>query len=689
MTVAATTAFSGPFTPNGSTTAFPFTFISASAAEVLVGRLSSSGVFTALGGYTVARNSDGTGTVNFSVAPAAGDPIYILSNPSFQQQVSFANQGSWSPKSLNGALDAADIRAIYLKGLIDRTFKVPLGETAPSFLSATARAGYYLAFDLGGNPIADISVAGMAALRSTVSANTVAIASLGTAIAGVALNASGINVPRVTPELYGAVGDGVHDDGPALAAAGAVITGLGGGALDLYPGRTYWVGSQTLNGTSPPQTGDAVYTFAPTTPNSIDIGGCTKPVVINGNGARIKCLSGKKYGAFNEDGSARSDGNGFTGAPGVVGRNIATPYAAMLRIHDCTGPIIVTGLELDGNIGAAIIGGQFGDTGRQIPMTGLLLADNGGPVDVDGVNSHHHGQDGIAIIGPGLVNVRENGLVRSSRFANNGRQGMSLTAGNGWAFKSCKFSSSGKSIGSMPYTPPGAGADLEAEGGRWVKNITFDDCDFVDNSGVGFLSDTNTSVKGVVSRRCTFVGTTQWSIWPCNPQFVFEDCTIVGAFTRAYPNTDANLATKFKRCLITDDVTLSPTGQTYGGGGGYLLFDVGGGETNITFDECTWLGTRTTTGAGFTGNTGNYAANAGMHHHNCTFKKDPASPANYIISGIISGEWTHFINVDGFPAGGASPYGWAYDSGDALDSYLLEHAGRSISLTRLPATASR
>jgi hypothetical protein len=122
VTVTATTASSGPYSPDGSTTVFPFSFVALSAAEVQVVRRPDAGADAVLVGYSVSLNANQVtspgGSVTFSVAPAVGDPLYVLSNPDFTQQVTFANQGDWSPTSINTALDRAAIRAIWAKDRI-------------------------------------------------------------------------------------------------------------------------------------------------------------------------------------------------------------------------------------------------------------------------------------------------------------------------------------------------------------------------------------------------------------------------------------------------------------------------------------------------------------------------------------------------------------------------------------------
>jgi hypothetical protein len=158
MTATVTTADTGPFAPDGVTTAFPFTFKAMSAAEVAVVRLATTGAQTAMSGYSVALNPDGGGTVNFSVAPIAGDPIYIYSDPSFEQQIDFANQGNFSPTSVNSGFDRSAVRDIYMLAHLARAFMAPLGETIPDLPSAASRANAFLAFDGAGNPIASTAV---------------------------------------------------------------------------------------------------------------------------------------------------------------------------------------------------------------------------------------------------------------------------------------------------------------------------------------------------------------------------------------------------------------------------------------------------------------------------------------------------------------------------------------------------
>ena len=154
MSLSATNAYSGPFTPNGATTAFPFTFKAMATTELQVVRISSAGATTTLSSslYTVSLLVGDGGTVTFTAAPAAGDPLYVVSNPAFAQQIDFANQGAFLPATVNQVNDRASTRDIYLNARLSRASLVPLGEAGLSLPSVATRASQLFAFDAGGAP---------------------------------------------------------------------------------------------------------------------------------------------------------------------------------------------------------------------------------------------------------------------------------------------------------------------------------------------------------------------------------------------------------------------------------------------------------------------------------------------------------------------------------------------------------
>jgi hypothetical protein len=375
----------------------------------------------------------------------------------------------------------------------------------------------------------------------------------------------------LSPEQFGARGDGVTNDSAAFGRLSAELNRRGGGAIALAKGRTYIVGKQTRGGRMPRGGGPVAWGPEPL----IALAGLYRPLTILGNGARMRAEAGLRFGAFDpQTGEAM-----HPAMPNYRGDEIATPYQGMIDVRDCRAPVTIRDIELDGNLDRLRIGGKFGDKGWQIPAVGLFLVNNHAPELIENVYSHHHAQDGAIIIGDDARSVR-------SRFAHyigryNGRQGLSITGGRGYDFVDCEFSHTGRSA---LMSPPGAGVDIEAEGKKIVRDLSFTRCKFVDNAGVGLLAEAGDGADARFSD-CLFVGTTAWSAWPRKPGFVFDACTFVGSAVNAYTGTDPNLACKFLHCRFTDDPKLSPTGKVYTGGGPIVNL---GASDNVLFDGCTF-----------------------------------------------------------------------------------------------------
>jgi hypothetical protein len=370
------------------------------------------------------------------------------------------------------------------------------------------------------------------------------------------------------PEDFGASGDAVTNDTQAFAAVSAEINRRGGGTIVLASGRTYIVGAQVRGGR---------YGLTPSP--IIELHNLRSAVRILGNGARLRCQPGLRFGVF-DPGSGRVLRRPM---PNFREHEIATPYRAMIAISGCRNSVEIRDLELDGNLEQLLIGGQFGDTGWQIPASGLFLRDNSGPELIANVLSHHHGQDGAMIDGDDRRSTRS----RFTRFIarHNGRQGLSLVGGRGYDFEDCEFSHTGRSV---IQSAPGAGVDIEAEGRKSVRDLSFTRCRFVDNEGAGLVADTGNS-EGARFSDCQFIGTTTWAAWPRKPGFSFDNCTFVGAVTNAHADRDPAKATRFSNCRFTDDPAQSPTGRVYAGepAPGGPIVNLGQSD-NILFDRCTF-----------------------------------------------------------------------------------------------------
>ena len=371
------------------------------------------------------------------------------------------------------------------------------------------------------------------------------------------------------PEDFGARGDGAANDTRAFVEMSAELSRRGGGTISLGRGKTYMVGEQSRGGP-----------FAWTPSPIIDLRGLAGPIQILGNGARLRCRPGLRFGTFDPHSGARTR----RPLPNYKGDELASPYRAMIVIHDCRAPIEISDIELDGNLERLLLGGPFGDTGWQVPASGIWLKDNRASETVTNVLSHHHGQDGAIIEG----NPGRSARSRFSRFVAryNGRQGVSLTVGRGYDFEDCEFSHTGRSV---IASAPAAGFDIEAETDKPICDLTFARCKFVDNVGVGLLADSGDSAQARFTD-CSFVGTSTWSAWPLKPFFRFADCTFVGAVVHPFADkNDPARATQFHNCRFTDDPALSPTGKVYEGGTkpGEPIVNMAESE-NVLFDHCTF-----------------------------------------------------------------------------------------------------
>lgn len=536
---------------------------------------------------------------------------------------------------------------------------------------------------------AEASASDAAALIEAAIAETIAAvdgsvaAAAASALAAAAVftgTAGAVALPRFTPEMYGAVGNNAALDAPALHSMGVALSALGRGVIDFYPGRTYLVGGGQVLSSGHQAAG---YAFPPIYDYVLDINGCTGPAIINMNGATIKCADGVKYGTFNDDGTDKGTPSGS-----LVG-GLATPYYAIIRINNCSGLVKVLNGELNGNIANVTLGGYYGDNGRQIPYSGIYAVDNAiGPI-IDGVNSHHHGLDGIIVNGPGNINLRENGVVCNSQFLNNGR-GNSFVGGNGWTFENNRFNASGKDIGTMTYTGPGTGFDLEAEGGRWVKNIHFARCEFIDNtsSGASAPVDSSATATTIHFEACKFIGTTSWGCWVYAPYVTFERCLFVGAIVGMYPSTTLPAsATKFKDCTFDFNAALTPGGVNpfvNGGIGSVAKFlDFTFGSDGIDFDHCTVLMTVPTA----TTNTAAQFGTSLTRHIGCTFKDLVGTRLQPF--GLFEGQDTLFANCTTIPDDALATARFMTYAGPAFDSYQWSSTTGPFSLARYDATGSR
>jgi hypothetical protein len=372
----------------------------------------------------------------------------------------------------------------------------------------------------------------------------------------------------VTPEAFGAKGDGRTNDTDAFAAMSAHVSARGGGIVVLRP-VTYIVGKHVPSSTVINQP----FAYLPAT--IMHFAGCTGAVTVQGNGATLRCQSGLRYGTFDPATGRRTDRH----TPNYKREERASPYVAMIRAETCSGPVTISDIELDGNLQRLVIGGKYGNAGWQIPGYGIQLLDNSGPERLSRINSHHHAHDGLYI--KGSSQRAASSVIADVTCDYNGRQGCSITGGRNYAFERCRFRHTGKVVF---RSAPGAGLDIEPQKSL-VRNISFTACDFSDNAGPGLLAPAGNS-EGISCEGCTFVGTTSWAAWPKKPRVRFSNCTFVGAIVHAYGDPDPARAAQFHACTFRDDPKLSPTGQVFTGKGRNPAIANLPRSENVLFSRC-------------------------------------------------------------------------------------------------------
>ena len=128
MTVASSTAKSGPYNGNGSQTVFAYGFKVFADTELQVIRADATGAETTLSlgtGYTVSGvGNDAGGNVTLAVAPASGQTLVILRNVPLTQGTDLRNQGGFYPEVHERVFDRITMMVQQLKEAVDRAVKV-------------------------------------------------------------------------------------------------------------------------------------------------------------------------------------------------------------------------------------------------------------------------------------------------------------------------------------------------------------------------------------------------------------------------------------------------------------------------------------------------------------------------------------------------------------------------------------
>ena len=165
-------------------------------------------------------------------------------------------------------------------------------------------------------------------------------------------------------------------------------------------------------------------------------------MIIDGQGSLVKNNDGLRYGSFNK----------YTGDPCWPTLPFWTPRVesqyrdVTFQISSCER-VEIYDLNVDGNINSIILGGLWGDAGRQCSGTGIGLAANDTATVRDVVTSYNP-LDGIYRSDSGRT---ADDPCRPHYFENleacyNGRQGFSWVGGIGMKVVNSKFAHTGKAL---------------------------------------------------------------------------------------------------------------------------------------------------------------------------------------------------------------------------------------------------
>ncbi len=439
--------------------------------------------------------------------------------------------------------------------------------------------------------------------------------------------------PATTIDLRkdcGAKGDGLGNDTAAFQKAAALLQAARGGRL-VIPKGVYVVGEQVH------EAGGYPYYKQKTI---FQLDGVTGLIIEGKKGAVIRLANGLRYGSFDKETGEPFDpkaANAFKDGLFADAR-YATYPGNLFTINNSTN-VVIRDLELDGNSRQLIVGGMYGDTGRQLPASGLCLYGNTG-VLVERVNTHDQGLDGIMIGCAGLkaTDAPNPHLLVDVVSEYNARQGLSWVGGRGLTAVACRFNHTGRRAF---QSAPGAGVDIEAEDSV-CRDGVFRRCEFVNNAGCGLVAD---SGDGGYTRfeDCTFWGTTGWATWNRKPGMVFEGCRFYGSIVHAYGSTNApSLATRYTRCRFEDkphpEFGVSRMG---------LLVTHDGNADNVRFERCELVAHAVKSV---------WLAGAAILD-GCTFTHENAGAENHDFQALFRGcELRNCRFIDAFPAGCTNRY---------------------------------
>lgn len=286
------------------------------------------------------------------------------------------------------------------------------------------------------------------------------------------------------------------------------------GASVWFERGEYLIGDQTLAGA----TGKgASWIFS----KMISVIGVTNPIHLHFEAVKFKFRDGLRHGAFDP----------ITGDPianGGTNQDTSAGYGEAIQLWENDTVILTGSLDIDGNDANAIVGGLYGDMGRQCVSYGIQVVKNRVTIISGAFNAHNIPLDGLYVSG---LNTNESFVYINGFISNrNARQALSLTGGSNMTFESCSFLNTG--FGSFPNSAPSANIDIEAEQTGLVNNVLFNKCTISKAVGGSIVSEF-IATKRVKFTNCLIENDTNASIY-CKSGFEIIDSYINGKIEPFY-----------------------------------------------------------------------------------------------------------------------------------------------------------
>ena len=268
MTISSTVRIAGPFTGNGVTTTFPFTYKVFSAADVQVIRLTiSTGVETTLTivtDYNITlngnQNSNPGGSIVLVTPLLALYTLTATSNIANLQPTDLTNQGGFYPEVITDALDRATIQIQQIGDDVTRSIKAPLSDdltTMDMTLPVVAdRINKLLAFGATGMPTT------VAQPPSSITGNTNIVGTLGVTDATTLSSTLGVTGATTLSSTLGVTG------ASTLASVGVTGAATVGTTLSVTGNATF----------------DTTTLFVDATNNRVGVATITPSTILDVNG---------------------------------------------------------------------------------------------------------------------------------------------------------------------------------------------------------------------------------------------------------------------------------------------------------------------------------------------------------------------------------------------------------------------